>query len=85
MFTVAYSLRFIRDVFFGPPPTDLPRMPHEPPFLMRLPAELLVLACLVVGIVPAVTVGPFSRRRGARGAWRGDPRLQSRRLARFHP
>jgi multicomponent K+:H+ antiporter subunit A len=22
MFTVAYSLRFIRDVFFGPPPTD---------------------------------------------------------------
>ena len=58
MFTVAYSLRFIRDVFFGPAPTDLPRTPHEPPFLMRLPAELLVLACLVVGIAPSVTVGP---------------------------
>ena len=57
MFTVAYSLRFIRDVFFGPPPKDLPRTPHEPPFLMRLPAELLVLACLVVGIAPAYTVG----------------------------
>ncbi|MGE3784764.1 MAG: hydrogen gas-evolving membrane-bound hydrogenase subunit E, partial [Alphaproteobacteria bacterium] len=59
MFTVAYSIRFIRDVFFGPPATDLPRTPHEPPFLMRFPAELLVLACLVVGIVPAATVGPI--------------------------
>src|SRR5690242_2865414 len=59
MFTVTYSLRFIRDVFFGPPPQSLPRTPHEPPFLMRLPAELLVLACLVVGIVPALTIGPL--------------------------
>jgi multicomponent K+:H+ antiporter subunit A len=58
MFTVAYSLRFIRDVFFGPPPTDLPRTPHEPPFLMRLPAEVLVLACLVVGVAPSVTIAP---------------------------
>ena len=58
MFTVAYSLRFIRDVFFGPAPPDLPRVPHEPPFLMRFPAELLVLACLVVGVIPAFTIGP---------------------------
>ena len=50
-FSVAYSLRFIHDVFFGPPPTDLPRTPHEPPLWMRFPVELLVLACLVVGIV----------------------------------
>jgi multicomponent K+:H+ antiporter subunit A len=57
-FTVAYSLRFIRDVFFGPAPTNLPRSPHEPPFLMRLPAELLVVACLVIGMIPARTVGP---------------------------
>ncbi|MCC2649925.1 MAG: monovalent cation/H+ antiporter subunit [Microvirga sp.] len=58
MFTVAYSLRFIREVFFGPAPRDLPRAPHEPPFLMRFPAELLVFACLVVGIFPSLTVGP---------------------------
>jgi multicomponent K+:H+ antiporter subunit A len=58
MFTVAYSLRFIRDVFFGPAPRGLPRTPHEPPFLMRLPAELLVVVCLVVGVAPAFTVGP---------------------------
>jgi multicomponent K+:H+ antiporter subunit A len=59
MFTVAYSLRFIRDVFFGPPPQDLPRTPQEPPFLMRLPAAILVLTCLVVGIIPALTIGPL--------------------------
>jgi multicomponent K+:H+ antiporter subunit A len=59
MFTVAYSLRFIREVFFGPPPQALPRVPREPPFLMRFPSEVLVLACFVVGIVPALTIGPL--------------------------
>ncbi|AWM85445.1 monovalent cation/H+ antiporter subunit A [Microvirga sp. 17 mud 1-3] len=58
-FSVAYSLRFIHGVFFGPPATDLPRKPHEPPHWMRLPIELLVLTCLLVGIVPAMTIKPF--------------------------
>ncbi|HEX6979120.1 MAG TPA: monovalent cation/H+ antiporter subunit A [Alphaproteobacteria bacterium] len=58
MFSVAYSLRFIHDVFFGPAPTDLPRIPQEPPRWMRFPVELLVLACLVVGILPGHTIGP---------------------------
>lgn len=30
-FSVAYSLRFIIQVFFGKPATDLPRKPHDPP------------------------------------------------------
>jgi multicomponent K+:H+ antiporter subunit A len=55
--SVAYSLRFTVDVFFGPPPVGLPRAPHEPPHWMRVPVELLVLACLVVGIVPELSVG----------------------------
>lgn len=59
MFAVAYSLRFIFDVFFGPKATDLPRTPHEPPRWMRVPIELLVLACLVVGIIPGITVEGF--------------------------
>src|SRR5690606_18046278 len=59
MFSVAYSLRFIRDVFFGPPPTKLPRTPKEPPHWMRFPIELLVVVCLVVGVVPNFTIGPF--------------------------
>jgi multicomponent K+:H+ antiporter subunit A len=58
-FSVAYSLRFIHGVFFGPPATDLPRTPHEPPHWMRFPIELLVLVCLLVGILPAITIGPF--------------------------
>jgi multicomponent K+:H+ antiporter subunit A len=57
-FSVAYSLRFIATVFFGPDPVDLPRTPHEPPAWMRRPVELLVLTCLVVGILPAITLGP---------------------------
>ncbi len=59
MFSVAYSLRFTVDVFFGPPATDLPHAPHEPPHWMRVPVELLVLACLIVGVLPAWSVGPY--------------------------
>ncbi|WP_458094362.1 monovalent cation/H+ antiporter subunit A [Roseomonas sp. WA12] len=56
---VAYSLRFIHGAFFGPDTDDLPRTPHEPPQWMRLPVEVLVFLCMVVGILPAATVGPF--------------------------
>jgi multicomponent K+:H+ antiporter subunit A len=59
MFSVAYSLRFIHGVFFGPDPAGLPRQPHEPPRWMRFPIELLVAACLVVGILPSLTIGPI--------------------------
>ncbi len=59
MFSVAYSLRFVLDVFGGPPATDLPHEPHEPPHWMRVPVELLVLICLVVGIFPAWAVGRY--------------------------
>ncbi|MCU1756060.1 MULTISPECIES: monovalent cation/H+ antiporter subunit A [Pseudomonas] len=58
-FSVAYALRFTVDVFFGPPATDLPHTPHEPPRWMRAPVELLVFTCLMVGIFPAHTVGPL--------------------------
>ncbi|NMJ40605.1 monovalent cation/H+ antiporter subunit A [Roseomonas sp. JC162] len=58
-FSVAYSLRFIHGAFFGPVATDLPRTPHEPASWMRLPVEILVLTCIVVGLLPAATVGPY--------------------------
>ncbi|HHX89852.1 MAG TPA: monovalent cation/H+ antiporter subunit A [Paracoccus sp.] len=58
-FSVAYSLRFIMSVFFGPVATDLPKEPMEPPAWMRRPVEVLVLACLAVGILPALTLGPW--------------------------
>jgi multicomponent K+:H+ antiporter subunit A len=59
IFSVAYSLRFVVDVFWGPATTDLPLTPHEPPHWMRVPVELLVLACLIVGILPALSVGAY--------------------------
>src|SRR5690606_36531640 len=31
----------------------------EPPHWMRFPVEFLVLACIVVGTLPALTIGPF--------------------------
>lgn len=58
-FSVTYSLRFILQVFFGPPATDLPRTPHEPPRWMLLPSGLLVLVCLLVGVLPMYTLGPY--------------------------
>jgi multicomponent K+:H+ antiporter subunit A len=57
--SVAYSARFVHDVFFGPPPTDLPHAPHEPPRWMKVPVELLVVLCLMVGLLPAWTIGPL--------------------------
>ena len=60
IFSVAYSARFVFDVFFGPPcGPDVPKTPHEPPHWMRVPVELLVLVCLVVGVAPAWSVGPL--------------------------
>ena len=56
--SVLYSLRFIHKAFFGAPAADLPKEPHEAPFWMRVPIEVLVLACLVIGVAPAYTIGP---------------------------
>ncbi len=58
-FSVAYSVRFIHDVFWNGEPTDLPRTPHDPPFWMLVPVGALALLCLLVGIVPALTIGPL--------------------------
>jgi multicomponent K+:H+ antiporter subunit A len=56
---VTYSVRLIHSIFLGAPPESFPRQPHEPPFWMRFPVMFLVVACLVVGIIPGMTIGPF--------------------------
>ena len=59
-FSVAYSLRFVHDVFFNGEPIDLPKHPpHEPARYMKIPVEILVLLCLMVGMLPAYTVAPL--------------------------
>ncbi len=60
IFAVAYSLRFIHDVFFNGEPIDLPHFPpHEPPRYMRFPVEVLILLCLLLGTLPQWTVTPL--------------------------
>ncbi|MBK9655510.1 MAG: hypothetical protein IPO66_08550 [Rhodanobacteraceae bacterium] len=56
MFGVAYSTRFIHDVFFGQALTPLAHEPHEPLRWMRWPVEVLVLLCIAVGTFPAWTI-----------------------------
>ncbi|MDZ5456025.1 monovalent cation/H+ antiporter subunit A [Azohydromonas lata] len=53
--SVAYSLRFVHDVFFNGPPKELPNPhPHEPPLFMKLPVALLVAVCVLVGVWPGL-------------------------------
>lgn len=59
IFAVAYSLRFIHDVFFNGEPVGLSRTPKEPPFWMKIPVEILVAACVLVGLFPSQTVRPI--------------------------
>jgi multicomponent K+:H+ antiporter subunit A len=56
---VTYSIRLIHSIFLGAPPESFPKEPHEPPFWMRFPIMFLVVACLIVGTIPGLTVGPF--------------------------
>ena len=57
MFAVAYSLRFVRDVFFGETPDWIKdKPPHDAPRYMLAPVEILVGLCLLVGILPVLTV-----------------------------
>jgi multicomponent K+:H+ antiporter subunit A len=54
---VAYSTRFVHDVFFNGAPRELPRTPGEPPRWMLFPVEVLVALCLLVGLFPQFAIG----------------------------
>ena len=58
IFAVAYSVRLVHGVFFdGPIGAGVPnRQAHEPPLGMRIPAILLAVLCILVGLVPALLV-----------------------------
>jgi len=57
LLSVAYAARFVHDVFFNGEPIDLPRTPREPPRIMRLPVEILVVLVVLVGVLPQLVVG----------------------------
>ncbi len=56
---VAYSLRFVHEVFFNGEPKGIQGTPHEPPRFMRVPVEMLVVLCLAVGMLPSLTIAPL--------------------------
>lgn len=56
IFAVAYSTRFVHDVFFGTALCESPKTPHEPPRFMKVPVEILVVLCVLVGTFPALTI-----------------------------
>ncbi len=78
---VAYSLRFVHDTFFGKGPLDIDVVPHEPPRWMKVPVAVLVVICLAVGIVPALTVAT-TLRAGAQAIL--GPALPDYSLAVWH-
>ena len=54
VFSVAYSLRFIFHVFFGPVRDDYPHKPHDPPFGMWAAPALLVGLVMLIGLYPPI-------------------------------
>lgn len=57
--SVAYSARLVHDAFFNDKPRNLPNPhPHEPPLGMKAPVALLAIMCVVVGLLPSLTLGP---------------------------
>ena len=58
IFAVAYSVRLVHGVFFdGPVGKQVPNKDaHEPAFGMRVPATLLAILCILVGLLPALLV-----------------------------
>jgi multicomponent K+:H+ antiporter subunit A len=54
--SVAYSIRFIHDVFFNGEPIGITKEIHEPPRYMRVPIEVLVALCVFVGMFPHFAV-----------------------------
>ncbi len=60
LFSMAYSLRLVHDVFFNGPAKDLPvAHPHEPSWGMKAPVLLLVGICIAVGLAPMLLAGPL--------------------------
>lgn len=56
MLSVAYSIRFVHGVFFDKVADKLPKQPHEPPLMMRVPVIILAIMCIGVGIAPMLFV-----------------------------
>lgn len=62
LFSVVYAVRLVHDMFFNGQPSGMPTSePHEPPLGMKAPVALLAAVCVLVGVAPALTLGPLVR------------------------
>ncbi|PWK62581.1 monovalent cation/H+ antiporter subunit A [Roseicyclus mahoneyensis] len=57
LLSVAYSLRFIVHVFFGPKRDDYPHKPHDPPFGLWASPALLTVLVVLIGVMPWLAEG----------------------------
>lgn len=54
---VAYSIKFVKEVFLGEASKDIPKIPHETPYGMLVPIGIFATICIAVGLFPAFMVG----------------------------
>lgn len=50
--SVAYSIRFIHDVFFNGSAEEMAVQPHDPPRMMSAPVAMLAVLCIAIGLAP---------------------------------
>ncbi len=57
--SVAYSLRYIVHVYFGPRRDDYPKTPHDPGVGLWGPPAVLTALVVAIGLAPALIAGPL--------------------------
>ncbi|GAA0868609.1 monovalent cation/H+ antiporter subunit A [Brevundimonas basaltis] len=57
--SVAYSLRYIVHVYFGPRRDDYPKTPHDPGIGLWGPPAVLTALVVAIGLAPALFAGPL--------------------------
>jgi multicomponent K+:H+ antiporter subunit A len=67
IFSVAYSIRFVVDTFFGEEPESFPGHPHDPSPGFWLPVAVLVAVSVVGGLFPNVVAGTIVEYASATG------------------
>ncbi|MHB9880145.1 monovalent cation/H+ antiporter subunit A [Pacificimonas sp. ICDLI1SI03] len=59
LLSVAYSLRYVVHVYFGPRREDYPKPPHDPGIGLWGPPAVLVVLVVLIGFFPAAIAGPL--------------------------
>lgn len=58
-FSVAYSLRYIVHLYFGPKRESYPAKPHDPPLGLWLPSAIMVALTVLIGLFPQSLASPL--------------------------